>query len=100
VSVVPALIEIGEVTVLPFAGEQIVTVGEAGLSWHEGAAWAEIAKQKTKNRRLTLNGMGTQGFGRNRHHHTFMGAGIVRGRLKIQSCPIFTGKIWRREAQA
>jgi hypothetical protein len=37
VSVVPATTEIGEVTVDPFAGEQIVTDGEVGFSAHWAA---------------------------------------------------------------
>jgi hypothetical protein len=64
-SVVPALISTGDVMLAPFTGEQMVTEGDALLSWQEGVAWAEMANAKTtRSRKLTLNGMGTQGFGR------------------------------------
>jgi len=49
VSVVPATSETGEATVAPFAGEQIVTEGEAGLSVH----WAaEVLARSSGAKRL------------------------------------------------
>jgi hypothetical protein len=78
----------GEVMLEPSAGEQIVTDGEAGLSWQEGVAWAKKENAKTnRRRRLALNGMGTQGFGRNRHHINLFGGRNCERQVKNPELP-------------
>jgi hypothetical protein len=49
-SVVPAVTVTGELTVAPFAGEQIVTEGDVGFSAHgAAAALPEFRKRNTTN---------------------------------------------------